>query len=70
MKYPQRGGHWLTQYGPESTAPKARIYLYIGFKANDSNDSRSLPVDMRAMLLLAALFLRLMSETACDQWLD
>lgn len=65
--YPQRGGYGSAQYKDTSTDRKVRLFLFICYKSSNSNGSRFLPVDMRAVLLIVVIFMRLMAETACDQ---
>ena len=50
------------EHGPKSIAPKACLYLF-----NNTNGFRFLPVDMRAVLLLVVIFMRLAAETACNE---
>ena len=54
-------------YGSKSIVPRARLYLFANCEVNDTNGSRFSPVDMRAVLLLVVLFMRLMTETACNE---
>lgn len=67
IRYPQRGGYGSAQYRDTSTDRKVRLFLFICYKSSNSNGSRFLPVDMRAVLLIVVIFMRLMAETACDQ---
>ena len=55
------------QYRDISTNRKVRLFLFICYKSSNSNGSRFLPVDMRAVLLIVVIFMSLMAETACDQ---
>lgn len=65
--YPQRGGY-ERQLPQEQTANPSNVYLLIiNLNFRYSNDSRLLPVDARAVLLLSVIFMRLMAETTCDE---
>ena len=65
--YPQRGGY-ERQLPQEQTANPSNVYLLIiNLNFRYSNDSRLLPVDTRAVLLLSVIFMRLMAETTCDE---
>ena len=66
-RYPQRGGY-ERQLPQEQTANPSNVYLLIiNLNFRYSNDSRLLPVDTRAVLLLSVIFMRLMAETTCDE---
>lgn len=66
-EYPQRGGY-ERQLPQEQTANPSNVYLLIiNLNFRYSNDSRLLPVDTRAVLLLSVIFMRLMAETTCDE---
>ena len=52
------------EHGPKSIAPKACLYLFTNCEVNNTNGFRFLPVDMRAVLLLVVIFMRLAAETA------
>ena len=54
------------EHGPKSIAPKACLYLFTNCEVN-TNGFRFLPVDMRAVLLLVVIFMRLAAETACNE---
>lgn len=64
---PQRGGYGPMEHGPKSIAPKACLYLFTNCEVNNTNGFRFLPVDMRAVLLLVVIFMRLAAETACNE---
>ena len=66
-EYPQRGGYGPMEHGPKSIAPKACLYLFTNCEVNNTNGFRFLPVDMRAVLLLVVIFMRLAAETACNE---
>lgn len=66
-RYPQRGGYGPMEHGPKSIAPKACLYLFTNCEVNNTNGFRFLPVDMRAVLLLVVIFMRLAAETACNE---
>lgn len=55
------------EQGPKSIAPKACLYLFTNCEVNNTNGFRFLPVDMRAVLLLVVIFMRLAAETACNE---
>ena len=55
------------EHGPKSIAPKACLYLFTNCEVNNTNGFRFLPVDMRAVLLLVVIFMRLAAETACNE---
>ena len=66
-KYPLTGGY-ERQLPQEQTANPSNVYLLIiNLNFRYSNDSRLLPVDTRAVLLLSVIFMRLMAETTCDE---
>ena len=55
------------EHGPKSIAPKAGLYRFTNCEGNNTNGFRFLPVDMRAVLLLVVIFMRLAAETACNE---
>ena len=66
-RYPQRGGY-ERQLPQAQTANPSNVYLLIiNLNLKYSNDSRFLPVDTQAVLLLSVIFMRLMVETTCDE---
>lgn len=61
-------GGYERQLPQEQTANPSNVYLLIiNLNFRYSNDSRLLPVDTRAVLLLSVIFMRLMAETTCDE---
>lgn len=68
LEWETREGGYERQLPQEQTANPSNVYLLIiNLNFRYSNDSRLLPVDTRAVLLLSVIFMRLMAETTCDE---